>query len=244
MLKKIVPHAAAAIVALSAGACAPVGQPSAADPAAGSGPMQGEFSYMADAGRFMDCRTGESLPVAMVEDNAALERAYLAATEQPGAPMLVTFEGRIAMAPAMEGDGQERAVIVEDFGEARAGRLCSDAVDPAPLTGTYWRLTDLPGDPAFAVDPDLRAHLVFDDANRVSGASGCNRLTGGFTLDGDALTFGPLAGTRMACPAPAMELEQRFHAALMQVTAYSIEGEILTLAGADGVLARFERYLE
>jgi len=122
MLKKIFPCAAAAIVALSASACAPVEQPAGA--AAASGPMQGEFSYMADAGRFMDCSTGESLPVAMVEDNAALERAYLAAAEQPGAPVLVTFEGRIAMAPAMEGDGQERSVIVEDFGEARPGQLC------------------------------------------------------------------------------------------------------------------------
>ncbi len=46
-------------------------------------PMRGEFTYVADAGRFAECRTRVSLPVAQEAGNAALERAYLAAAE-PG----------------------------------------------------------------------------------------------------------------------------------------------------------------
>lgn len=208
-------------------------------------PMRGEFSYMADAGRFTACGTGTSLPVAQEVDNAALERAYLEAVDEPGGPVLVTFDGRFAMRPPMEGPGLQEVVIVEAFGEARPGERCEGAVAAAPLAGTHWRLTELPREEGFAVDPELRAHLVLDaEASRVSGSSGCNRLTGTYTQDGDALTFGPLAGTRMACPEPAMDLERRFHAALEGVTGYSIDGEALTLEGPDGPVARFERYLE
>ena len=208
-------------------------------------PMRGEFTYMADAGWFSECRTRTSLPVAQEADNAALERAYLEAAEEPGGPVLVTFDGRFAMRRPMEGEGLREVVIVAAFGEAWPGERCEGAVDPAPLADTYWRLTDLPGAEGFAVDPGLRAHLVLDgEEDRVSGSSGCNRLIGTFTLNGDALIFGPLAGTRMACPPPAMELERRFHAALASVTGYSIDGEVLTFEGPDGPVARFERYLE
>lgn len=208
-------------------------------------PMRGEFSYMADAGRFSDCRTRTSLPVAQEADNAALERAYSEAAAEPGGPVLVTFDGRFAMRPPMEGEGLHEVVIVEALGEVRPGERCAGAVDPAPLAGTHWRLTELPGEEGFAVDPELRAHLVLDgEEGRVSGSSGCNRIVGTFTLDGDTLSIGPLAGTRMACPPPAMELERRVHAALAAVTGYSIDGERLTLEGPDGPVARFERYLE
>jgi len=41
--------------------------------------LRGMYSYMADAGRFTECLTRLSLPVAQEADNASLERAYLAA---------------------------------------------------------------------------------------------------------------------------------------------------------------------
>lgn len=91
--------------------------------------MRGEFTYMTDAGRFSACGIDTSLPVAQEDDNAALERAYLEATEEPGGPVLVTFNGRYAMRPPMEGDGMEEVVIVEAFGEARPGERCEGAVE-------------------------------------------------------------------------------------------------------------------
>jgi uncharacterized lipoprotein NlpE involved in copper resistance len=65
-------------------------------------PMRGEFSYMADAGWFSECRTRRRLLVAQEADNAALERAYAEVREQPGGPVLVIFEGCFAMRPPME----------------------------------------------------------------------------------------------------------------------------------------------
>jgi len=45
---------------------------------------------------------------------------------------------------------------------------------------------------------------------RASGFSGCNRFTGTYTLKNGLLSFGPLAGTRMACIGPGGDIEGSF----------------------------------
>lgn len=127
-------------------------------------PMRGEYSYMADAARFTECRTGISLPVTQEGDNAALERAYLGAREEPGGPLLVTFDGSYVMRPPMEGSGLEEVVLVDAFGEVLSGERCDDAAGETdaetPLADTRWQLTELPGEEDFAVEAELEAHLV------------------------------------------------------------------------------------
>lgn len=84
------------------------------------------------------------------------------------------------------------------------------------------------------VSAPARADITFTDAGRAHGRSFCNRFTGGFTLDGATLRFGPAAGTRMACEAPAMDLEQRFHLALEAVRGWRLDGEALLLTDEAG----------
>jgi heat shock protein HslJ/uncharacterized membrane protein len=60
--------------------------------------------------------------------------------------------------------------------------------------------------------------IAFAPDGTVSGSSGCNRFTGSYTLSGEGLTFGDMASTRMACPMPQMETEQRFLDLLAKIT--------------------------
>ena len=87
------------------------------------------------------------------------------------------------------------------------------------------------------VDTELTAELTEDGA--VSGSAGCNTYTGGYTLEGDTVTIGPLASTRMACPEPegVMEQEQQFMAALESAATWSIRGDILELRTGDDAIA-------
>jgi copper homeostasis protein (lipoprotein) len=87
--------------------------------------LRGMYSYMADAGLFVDCATGWRLPVAMEADNVALERGYLAVRKQPGEPVLVSLEGRIAMRPRMEGPGLQRSLVPVRFNKAWPGQTCA-----------------------------------------------------------------------------------------------------------------------
>ena len=80
------------------------------------------------------------------------------------------------------------------------------------------------------------------EAGRVSGSGGCNRFGGSYESSGDALTFSPLAATRMACAPDVMQAEQNFFAMLDRVRAMKLEGDALELRDASGAtLARFTR---
>ena len=116
------------------------------------------------------------------------------------------------------------------------------ASPPAPpLERTRWRLVHVEDRPVKAPPSPRQAHLVFDaDSGRVTGAGGCNRLSGAYERRGDELTFSKMAGTMMAC-ADGMETEKAFLRALTKVKSFRIEEQNLELRDADGnVLARFE----
>jgi heat shock protein HslJ len=108
------------------------------------------------------------------------------------------------------------------------------------LQATYWKAVELAGKPTPSQNPNREAHLVFQASGRVSGSDGCNRITGSYERKGDAITFGQMAGTLMACPDSA-GIEQGFHAALKGATRVQIAGDRLELLDASGThLAVFE----
>jgi copper homeostasis protein (lipoprotein) len=86
--------------------------------------LGGEMTYMADAARFTECRTGRSYPVAMEADFVAMERGYREAVQEPGARLYVTLEGSILDRPKMEGAGTERTVVVRRFVKAWPSERC------------------------------------------------------------------------------------------------------------------------
>ena len=92
--------------------------------APGAQPMRGLFTYMADAALFEDCVSGRRYPVAMEADYISVERAYLEARSEPGAPLLVVIRASIERRPAMEGDGEIDAIVVEGFEAAFPGEGC------------------------------------------------------------------------------------------------------------------------
>jgi heat shock protein HslJ len=110
------------------------------------------------------------------------------------------------------------------------------------LVGTRWLLRTLEG---VAIQPDRQVpflELVDDGggSTAVFGHSGCNSFRGAYTVDGASLSFGVLAGTRMACPPPETELEARFLRALAAVERYEVRGPWLVLSGPEGEAATLE----
>jgi len=87
--------------------------------------LRGLFTYMADAALFEDCVTGHRYPVAMEAGYLELEHAYLEQRTEPGAPLLVTFEGRVEPRPPMEGDGEIDTMVIDRFEAVHPGEDCS-----------------------------------------------------------------------------------------------------------------------
>jgi copper homeostasis protein (lipoprotein) len=204
--------------------------------------VSGPFVYIADAAVITLCADGSRLPVAMEGDFRALQAAYVKARPTLGEALLATVEGRIATRPSMEESLPPLdTLVVERFISLSPHGNCGGAPGDRPLRGTYWKLIRLGEAPVELSAGQAEPQLVFaSDALQVSGSGGCNRIAGGFTVEGDRVHLGTLAGTRMAC-ANGMEQEQRFLNSLSHVERFRISGRQLELLDESGaVLARFE----
>jgi heat shock protein HslJ len=103
-----------------------------------------------------------------------------------------------------------------------------------PLEDTYWRAIELAGKVLPRQNANREAHLIFQTGGRVSGSDGCNRFTGTYQRTGDALTFGQLAGTQMAC-GDTGEIERAFHEAVKNTARLTVAGDRLRLLDSAGM---------
>jgi heat shock protein HslJ len=112
--------------------------------------------------------------------------------------------------------------IIDDGGSGPEGR---------------WLVTAIAGNAN--AGPTTTFELAADGA--VAGKGGCNSYFGSATIDGDAISFGPLGATQMACAPELMDREAAFFAALESVVAWRAAEDQLVLldaAGAEAVRLR------
>ncbi|MFM9034941.1 MAG: YbaY family lipoprotein [Mycobacterium sp.] len=108
-------------------------------------------------------------------------------------------------------------------------------VPDVTLTETYWKFTEVDGNPVVVADQMREPGMVLHNQDsRLSGSGGVNRLMGGYTLAGDALSFSQVASTMMAGPPEAMAQEQVIVAALGRVRGFVLSGDQLTLVDDAG----------
>lgn len=152
---------------------------------------------------------------------------------------LTLFAVMVAACPSPRSTGTADSTGASPSPDSSASVVPETQV-PAALEGTEWRLVDIGGQPSPA-GADSTPHPGFTllaEGRKVQGSAGCNRMAGRYQLDGQKLKFGPLATTRMACP--ALPTETAFLKALEATTRYEVSGSSLTLYGADTAVARLE----
>ncbi|MDH0968145.1 META domain-containing protein [Acinetobacter johnsonii] len=115
----------------------------------------------------------------------------------------------------------------------------SDTIEMAniqQLQQRTWILTQI-GNTEIKTAPNERniPSLQFSADNRISGADGCNRIMGSYTVGRDTLTLSQLATTRMACINNSA-VPQQFQEALAKVTHYQVFGKTLKLLDRHGNL--------
>lgn len=216
----------------------------AADPAPRA--MTVLFSVVADSPRVRLCDGGRSMPVAREGDYAALERAYERAAPAPGLSVAARVVAAVVPRDAAGGAAaraSEPALVIERFVTIRPGAGCgAAAADGADLAGIDWQLVWSADGAGGAAAQRRPPQLRFDVENqRLSGADGCNRIGGGFELQGHVLSIESLMGTRRACLPDVTAQVDAFHAALERVAAYIVrEGRLELLDARGEPILRFE----
>jgi putative lipoprotein len=103
---------------------------------------------------------------------------------------------------------------------------------PNPLLDVLWSVTSIGGDPVL---PQTEVTFSIAADHRAGGNGGCNNYFTEASFEIPPLTFGPIAGTRMACDPAVMAQEARFFAALEATAGYELEGDALKLFDAAGI---------
>ena len=108
--------------------------------------------------------------------------------------------------------GEQPVLDISSLKEAKAAAQAAP-LPPVPfsLSNSEWLLEDLSGN---GVLDNVQATLTFPETDKVAGNGSCNRFFGPSEIHGDAIKFGPLASTRMACPEAVMNQETKYLEAL------------------------------
>lgn len=88
---------------------------------------------------------------------------------------------------------------------------CGGAIlPPVSLDGTSWTIRQI-NDVRLQPDIAAKAQIRFDKG-RATVTVGCNRMMGPYSAEAYRMTIGPLASTRLACPAPLGSYESEISA--------------------------------
>lgn len=114
---------------------------------------------------------------------------------------------------------------------------CQVGADPLAMLGDKeWHVTEISGTP---VPKDIPVTVMQAAPGTIAGNSGCNRFTGQVKAVQNRVEIGPLAGTRMMCPAPQMKVETSLLTAMAKVATITQEdGQMVLRDTAGAVLIR------
>lgn len=116
---------------------------------------------------------------------------------------------------------------------------CGASLRQLALLNDIWVLTDLQGTPIVTGGPRNEAPRleISLSEGRVTGTTGCNRLSGTLKADTRQILFGPLVTTRMACDSSVAHIEHTFLSALANPLTYRIgEGQLTFLSKGKSVM--------
>ncbi|MDB5203864.1 MAG: hypothetical protein JWQ27_3273 [Ferruginibacter sp.] len=95
------------------------------------------------------------------------------------------------------------------------------------LLQSKWMVSEIDGELIAPSNDAKQANLLLANG-RFSGSTGCNSMSGTYTLSGDHdIKFGAAMMTRMACAGP--NTEAKFMAAFNRINKWEISGDILML---------------
>jgi copper homeostasis protein (lipoprotein) len=193
-------------------------------------PLRGMYSRTETGAIVEECTTGLALKLtgATVELLAQQFEGVHKGTERP---MLLAVEGRIDAPPTR---GQPATLSPTATAKFWPGETCGARGVTHDLEGSRWVLVRLGEQPVEQEQGKPEPYIVLQpNQKEVVGHGGCNRLSGGYVLKGDALQFSEMTTTRMACP--DIQTEHAFLNALESVAHWKLMDNQLVLLDKNNV---------
>jgi copper homeostasis protein (lipoprotein) len=192
-------------------------------------PLRGMYSPTDGGAVVEECTTGLKLRLEGSEADA-LAKEFARIRAGGTRPLLVAVEGKIESATS--GDATD-TLTATTTGRFWPGESCGARGVTHDLEGSRWVLVRIGDKPVMAMEGRPEPYIVLQGATKqVVGHAGCNRLSGGYTIEGDALRMAEITTTRMACP--ELETENAFLNALETVVRWKLMDNQLVLLDKSG----------
>jgi heat shock protein HslJ len=211
-----------------------------------SGPTRGEWLEIPHPGRYTiafardgsytiraDCNTGNG---GYTVEGDAIDFG-LGALTQKGCDANSLDRRFLQSLKQVRDFSRDDASLALRFGGGK-GEMRFAAARRVDLEGTTWRVRGYNNgrQAVVSVLPGVSLDATFGADGRVTGSAGCNRYFASFSVEGEALSLGPVGASRRACAKPdgVMQQEAAFLAALGSVSTWRVRGERLELRSAGG----------
>jgi len=154
------------------------------------------------------------------------------ACESPAADVEKAYLANLASAATFTATADSLAIY-----DASGAAILKYTPGPANALEGEWIVTGYKNGTQAVVGPLAGTTLTATfTADSVFGSSGCNTYNGGYKLDGDKVTIGPLSSTMKACDQAIMDQETQFLAALQTPATVEVAGATVTLRDASGAM--------
>lgn len=176
------------------------------EPIAPQVPLRGMYTPTQDGAIVEECTTGLTMKLdGPNTETLAAEFAKL--RKNASKPMMLAVEGTIHPLPEDSDDERVAAVLMADStAKFWPGESCGARGVTHELEGSRWVLVRVGEEPITTNEGQPEPYLVLQSVTKVVvGHTGCNRLSGGYKIAGEALQLSEIATTRMACPALEVE---------------------------------------
>lgn len=120
---------------------------------------------------------------------------------------------------------------------ALALQACTKDLKMMTTQDTKWVLTEWPGK---TLPTQAQATLNITGGNRIGGKSFCNTYGGNAVINGNAIKFSKIFGTKMFCEAVG-QAENNYYADLEKVTAGKVSGKKLYLYANETLMLVFTK---
>ena len=109
---------------------------------------------------------------------------------------------------------------------------CSSGSSTA-LTGKWELVSYGPLNNPTTAAPNVDTSITFD-AGKINGNVGCNSFGGDYSISGNQVAFDSIMSTLMACEEPRMQQESAVLSIFVGTADFQLNGDMLTIASADG----------
>jgi heat shock protein HslJ len=120
------------------------------------------------------------------------------------------------------------------FGCSGQRSVAAERLNPTTLENVQWTLLQIDGEALKTSSRGTPTMSLASKDRRMAGFAGCNRMMGGYELDGEALKFSEMATTRMACI--DVTPEEPLLRALGATTRWQVTGNTLELFDGSGAV--------